>query len=268
MFLHLTRVEAFILTIIVLLLAYLFHKIYLDFKYLTFYKAQSKPRRNLLNSFQHKFYKTILFEEALSHPSMKTKEKTEGYDRLEKLGDSILSTIIVKFLYNHPSKLDPGNITKVQQQIVSNKHLAVIAKILEIDKCLKYNLNTQKSNLDKPIADALEALIGALYIDAGERRTEQWVLEVFSKYINTDLNIYFGGRREKSEEVVNYIQKLYQYCKKNKLKLDFKQSDTKNGFTTVFFVSGNMIGKGLGSNKRLSKHRAAKDAYYSIIKEL
>ena len=133
----------------------------------------------------HQFSNTELLKEALSHPSVSSEKRPAPPDnqRLEYLGDAVLELIISDYLFNRFPDCQEGVLTKLRASIVSRQALCAIAQRYHFGDSLSMSKGeelsggrTRASNL----ADAVEAVIGALYMDAGFERTKIAVLKVFA----------------------------------------------------------------------------------------
>lgn len=128
---------------------------------------------------------------ALVHPSYRNESpcpKLENFDRLEFFGDSILNFVICRKLYALFPDGDEGLLSKLRSILVSRKILARIARehhlpgLIKIGKSLKTQIGSSR---DKILADALEALLGALYFDGGLAKVERFILKGFAPYFDS-----------------------------------------------------------------------------------
>ncbi len=176
-------------------------------------------------------------------------------ERLEFLGDAILDSIIAEFLFARFPDKDEGYLTKVKSKVVSRKTLSDIGEELELRKILRYNKG-RSINLASLEGNAFEAIIGAIYLDAGYEQTKQIIHHhVFRKYV--DLNKIL-------EEEIDFKSKLFIWSQKRRLTLEFvvlKEENLHGTWRYEIMVQVNNVnyGKGSGSSKKIAEQAAAKE---------
>jgi ribonuclease-3 len=146
-------------------------------------RAQDSLRGNALcKKLGHVFAQPQLLQRALTHRSY----APEHNERLEFLGDSILGCVIAKHLYNNYPQLSEGELSRLRSNLVREETLATLAQQLELGSQLKLGEGELKSGgFRRPsiLADALEALFGAVLLDAGFAAAEQAVLNLYVPYL-------------------------------------------------------------------------------------
>jgi ribonuclease-3 len=150
-----------------------------------------------------------LLREALTHRSF-TAEKGLNYDnqRLEFLGDAVLQIILTEFLYNSYKQKAEGPLTKMRSAMARQETLARIAKELGFGKfllCGKGEIESKGTERNSTLSDLLEAVIGALYLDAGLDITRKLVIEWMHGYLNS---------HQQSLEYQNPKGTLQEYCQR------------------------------------------------------
>ncbi len=138
----------------------------------------------LCNRLGYQFNDPSLLKLALTHRSGANKHN----ERLEFLGDSILGMVIAEHLFTHLKKADEGQLTRLRASLVKGKTLAEIAKELELGECLYLGEGELKSGGFRRasiLADALEAIIGAIYQDAGFETTRKVILGLYQKRLES-----------------------------------------------------------------------------------
>ena len=189
---------------------------------------------------------------ALTHSSYAHDHKIESNERLEFLGDSVLSTIVSDYLYKHLKK-DEGKMSKIRATFVCTESLAQIAKNLDIEKHIKIGKSFKDKTISEAIlADTIESIIGALYLTYGLPSISSAVLDLLN--LKTELKKGIKPQDFKSE--------LQEYCQSQKLELEYKVEKYKleNGqenFRASSFVNGKFISFGNGSTKREAEQNAA-----------
>ena len=139
----------------------------------------------------YNFLNKSLLIEALSHPSLSFSEKKKhfNYERLELLGDSVLSTIIIEFLLKIYPNFSEGQISKIKSNLVKTDTLSFIGKKINIDKYILMTKGEEKNNgrlNKKNIENVIEAIIGAIYIDSGIESAKKFIQTHWKDLIKTE----------------------------------------------------------------------------------
>lgn len=211
--------------------------------------------RFVLSRFGYRPKQLVFFEKAITHKSFAQTRDENSNERLEFLGDAVLDTVIAEYLFQRFPTEDEGYLTKVKSKVVSRKTLAEIAEVMEIRNVLRYN-SGRSINLSTIEGNALEALVGAIYLDGGFEAVKQSIHQhVFRRYI--DLNRIL-------EEEIDFKSKLFIWCQRNKLKLDFRvlTEDNQNGtwcYTVMATINERDYGQGSGSSKKMAEQAASKE---------
>lgn len=213
------------------------------------------------------FKNNKILELAFTHSSFANDTKTESNQRLEFLGDSVLSHIIAAELYGIFKELDEGELTKIRAALVCEKSLAALARELDLGREIRFGRAEAKSNgkdKDSILADTFEALLGAIYLDSDFETAKSWVLNVFGDSIKnitviseinykSELQIYFQ-KRDKGSEVVTYRLK------------EKVGPDHDPLFYVEALYQGKVIGEGSGKNRKIAEQNAARVAYEGMKK--
>ncbi len=209
-----------------------------------------------------KAYNKNVYRTAFTHRSKNLKD-VDGhlinFERLEFLGDSILSIVVSSFLYDKFPFAKEGTLTKFRAKIVSRENLNQIG--LKIDLV---NFLDQKSkvNLGKNIhGNLLEALIGAVFVDRGYKKCSAFVMKkILGEHV--DIN-------QLQHTVLSYKGFLIEWGQKTKKSVKFK-TNTDNGldpdfnYTTQIFLDDKQIVKARGVSKKKSEEKAAKRAFHAM----
>jgi ribonuclease-3 len=142
----------------------------------------NKNSSALCRQLGHVFAQPQLLQRALTHRSY----APEHNERLEFLGDSILGCVIANYLYGSYPQLSEGELSRLRSNLVKEETLAILAQQLNLGSYLKLGEGERKSGgFRRPsiLADAMEALFGAIFIDAGFAEAEQAVLNLFVPYL-------------------------------------------------------------------------------------
>jgi ribonuclease-3 len=197
-----------------------------------------------------------LYIAALSHRSIKEKA-TDNNERLEYLGDAILGGIIADYLFMKYPYKGEGFLTEMRSKMVNRQMLNDIAIRMGFKKITSYNKQDGSLKSSQIFGNALEALVGAIYIDRGYAATKKWV---FKKIIIPHLFI------EDLEQVeINQKNKLFSWANRSGKLLEFETIDEKmeNGrrlFTVGAIVDGEIIAEGRAFNKKDAGQIAAQNA--------
>ena len=206
----------------------------------------------LENKINIKFKNKKLLSMSLIHKSFNLLHNNE---KLEFLGDRVLGLILSKKLFNLYPNESEGSLDKKFASLVNRKICLKISEILELEKFLILG-NTYKKNLkieDKILADACEALIGAVYLDSGFKNVENFILRFWNDELKKTVKIEIDPKTKLQEYSLKYFKKLPIYkvlsCKGPPhnpfYKVSVKIHDSK------FFY-------GAGNSKKIAKHNAAK----------
>lgn len=196
-----------------------------------------------------------LFKEALTHKSYSNISNEISNERLEFLGDAILDAVMANFLYHKFPEEDEGYLTKVKSKLVSRKTLADLGEAMEIESVLRYNKG-RTINLATLQGNALEALIGAVYLDADFEKAKNIIEHyIFRNYIDLAKTL---------EEEIDFKSRLFIWAQKNKLELEFQViSETNEGsywiYTSEVVINQLSYGRGSGTSKKAAEQNAAKE---------
>jgi ribonuclease-3 len=208
-----------------------------------------------------------LIENAMTHSSYANENKSSGvrsYERLEFLGDSILGYVTAEFLFRMRKNAE-GDLTKMRAGLVCEQNLALVAEKIGLGKYLILGRGEELTNgRSRPsiLADVIEAMIGAVYIDGGFGSAKAVVQKLMKAGIDTVLS--GGGLKD-------YKTKLQEHYHKQGIS-DIKYTVYKEEgppHDRVFFVKlnvgGEEIAQGKGSSKKNAEQRAAKQALLNIL---
>ena len=201
---------------------------------------------------------TQLYEQALRHSSA-VKRGAKGVsasnERLEFLGDAVLDVIVAEYLYRAHEEMPEGELTKMKAKVVSRKMLNQVGMQLEIQKQLHAKLGRQQINRAM-VGNALEALIGAIYLDKGYSFTSQKVLELLHK----------NDIETKVHDTTDFKSKLHEWCQKERKSLTFEiirenaVAEALDRYEIVVFVEGEALGRGKGKSKKGAEQQASSEA--------
>ncbi len=204
-----------------------------------------------------------LLEQALTHSSFTYESRQNGLEsnqRLEFLGDAVLELVISDYLYrNHPG-LDEGSLTKLRASVVCEASLARTARELGLGLCLLMGKGEERSGgRERPsiLADAFDALLGAVYLDQGLGKAGELAVQFLSPVLRDVLE----GRLERDykTELQEFVQQRngeqVQY-----VILKEEGPDHHKIFTAGVLYKGKLAGSGTGRSKKDAEQQAAKSA--------
>jgi ribonuclease-3 len=219
-----------------------------------------KLRRDIIKILGFRPKDLSLYILALTHKSVRNRPETEDYgnnERLEFLGDAVLDTIVSELLYKRFPSADEGFLTDMRTKIVNGKKLAEIAREMGLNKLLFANAGKNPSY--RIYEDALEAFIGAIYVDKGYKYAKRFVnRRLFVRYI--DLN-------ELKHENNNYKSRLIEWSQKKKAELRFithEELEEADLFCTEVLVDDHIWGTGKAGSKKAAEQIAAQEALKRI----
>ena len=228
--------------------------------------AIGKDILGMQSSIDYRFKDISYLECALTHSSYTNEQRPRGIkapsnERLEFLGDAILQLVISEYLYSNFSKYREGALTKMRQQLVCEKTLAKIAAELGVGEYLNVGHGEELNDCrrrPKVLADALEALIAAIYIDSGSdlQECKGVVINIFEKEI-----LSLAGKQK-----TDYKTMLQQLAEQDGTAILEYRVAAENGpehdktFTVEAFVNNNKVGEGIAPTKKQAEMEAARVA--------
>ena len=208
-----------------------------------------------------------LYKQALLHKSMgrrNEKGRPLNNERLEFLGDAILDAVVGDIVFRHfPGKRE-GFLTNTRSKLVSRNTLGKLAQEMGIQQLVKSSDHSTSHN-SYMNGNAFEALVGAIYLDRGYHACMQFMEKrILAQVINIDKVAY---------KEVNFKSKLLEWSQKNRVKIEFRESQAKEErtgspvFTTTVFIEGIEGCTGKGYSKKESHQQASKETLLRLRRE-
>lgn len=226
------------------------------FKFFSGKHESSNFKKELKNILGFKPGNISLYKTALTHRSV-GEGADENNERLEYLGDAVLSAIIADFLFKRYPYKEEGFLTEMRSKMVNRQQLNDIAVRMGLKKVTLFNKMDGSLKVSQIFGNTLEALVGALYLDQGYKKTAKWVLEsiILPHMFMDDLEIL----------EINHKNKLYGWANKNGKNLEFETLNEKleNGrrlFTVAAVIDGRQVAQGKAFNKKDASQIAAQAA--------
>lgn len=226
-----------------------------------------KNRKQQLDEFQnligYSFKDINLLNIALTHSSYANEMKAKNVihnERLEFLGDSILSLAISDYIFHQYKHLPEGDLTKARANVVCEASLAIKAKDLNVGNYLflgKGEENTGGRQRGSILADAFEAIIGALYLDGGFRAARDFVLSNLSDFVSLAVKGHLF------KDYKTQLQELLQSKSNGKILYQVAREegpDHAKTFSIEVYLDSRLLGFGQGKSKKEAEQSAAQDA--------
>lgn len=203
------------------------------------------------------------YKKAFTHRSMNIRDdkgNAINYERLEFLGDAMLSAIISHFLFNEVPSGDEGYLTKMRSKVVSREHLNELGKDLRLLEFLESKIN--KDNFGENIhGNVFEALVGAIYLDRGYEFCQRFI---YSRVVEPYVDI-----EQLEGKVISYKSLIIEYCQKKKKSFYFDVYDDDGNedvkhFAVKLYINDKLVAKGRATSKKKAEESAARRAYYAL----
>ncbi|MDD2494052.1 MAG: ribonuclease III [Tissierellia bacterium] len=213
---------------------------------------------------KYKFNDIKILEKSLTHSSYSNEDKfytKVNNERLEFLGDAVLSIVVSKYIFHKYPDYPEGELTKLRSQVVCEDTLSIVATNLNIGKYLLLGKGEEASGgreRKSILADAVEAIIAAIYIDGGYKEAETFVLANLSKYIQ--LAVKGKIILDYKSYLQEYYQSKSQSCKIRYVVTKEEGPDHEKMFHVNVVVNKETVGSGSGKSKKLAEQDAAKNA--------
>jgi ribonuclease-3 len=203
-----------------------------------------------------------LLDRALTHASVyaETKGPRCDYESLEFLGDAVLGLAVAHYLYEHVPDRTPGEYSRMRAGIVNRRSLARLARDLGIAPAIRLGKGEEMAGGRERLAllaDCLEAILGALYIDQGWEKAREYIARVFQPGIERELA---------SDRMWDYKSRLQNYCQAERIPLpefevvSSEGPDHRKRFEVEVRIKGEAVGRGRGSTKKEAEQNAARAA--------
>ena len=208
----------------------------------------------------HEFADKQLIGAALTHPSaVEGRPVSASYERLEFLGDSILGAMVATDLYERFPEMDEGGLTRLKISLVSGKTLSEVAGALGLGKHIVFGESergTGARGLSSALENVYESIVGALYLDAGYRKTHDFVKRTLGPHVSPELAKEPLSPKSRLQEVT---QRAYRCAPVYKL-VGAEGPAHSPTFTSVVLIEGRRAGRGCGPSKKEAQTAAALDA--------
>lgn len=228
-------------------------------------EGQYKDIESKLNEFEgiigYKFNNQRLLYEALSHSSYVNEMKRHGKsnERLEFLGDSVLSIVVSDYLYRHFKHLPEGELTRVRASLVCEKALFEFSNQIRLGDFILLGKGEKRSQGNKRpsiLSDAFEALIAAIYLDGGLSAAKRHIMNFMPDEIISE-------KKDSNDDYKSILQEIIQRNPEENVEYRLvgeSGPDHDKKFTVRVMLNSNVIGEGTGKSKKNAEQTAAKEA--------
>lgn len=219
---------------------------------------------SLETGLEYSFRQPGLLRLALTHRSVSSEDPARNNnERLEFLGDAVLQLVVTDLLYDSYPRLAEGQMAKVRAAVVSRQTLAEVARLLRLGEYVELAPSEEATGgraKDSILADAVEAIIGAVYLDGGIEPARELVLRFWEERV---------AERAKDPGVKDYKTRLQELTARDgrrpEYRVEGKGPDHDRRFTAVVSVSGTEYGSGEGRSKKEAEQAAARKALDRLI---
>ncbi|MFD2517277.1 ribonuclease III [Salinimicrobium flavum] len=203
------------------------------------------------------------YKKAFTHRSLNKKDELGNainFERMEFLGDAMLSAVIASHLFREVPSGNEGYLTKMRSKIVSRKHLNELGKDLNLIKYIQTNISTDQFGTNIH-GNLFEALIGAIYLDRGYRYCRKFIYErVIDPYVDIE---------QLEGQVISYKGLLIEWCQKEKKEFSFEVYedtgiDELKHFAVKLRIEDRVVAKARATSKKKAEEKASKRAYYAL----
>jgi ribonuclease-3 len=220
----------------------------------------NKDYKKLQEIIEYKFNNLEVLETALTHKSYAAESCRNYNERMEFLGDSILSAAIAETLYlTYPGESE-GKLSQLKAQIVSSSNLSVWAKEINLGYYIflgKSEDSFESRNRESLLCDVFEAVIGSIYLDGGFEAAKKFILKFLDLHKEIIIITDYKSRLQEA------AQSLYKELPEYKIIKEFGPDHSKK-FEVAVYVKGHLLGNGIGNSKKEAQQSAAEKSMKNI----
>lgn len=212
----------------------------------------------------YKFNNILLLKQALTHTSYAYENDCESNEKLEFLGDSILEFVSSEYLYKNYQNLKEGEMTKVRASVVCEKSLYKVAKLHNFSDFLYLGKSERKTggeNRPAILADSVEAVIAAIYLDGGIEEAEKFIIQ------NLKDEIELATKHVGDRDYKTVLQEKLQEHGEVKIEYEITKEegpDHDKKFEAQVSCNGKILAKGQGKSKKEAQMGAAQKALENL----
>lgn len=205
----------------------------------------------------YRFRDKSLLKQALTHSSFTNEQRinrTRDYERLEFLGDAVLELVSSEYLYNNYPNVPEGELTKKRASLVCEPSLAFCARDIDLGRYIRLGKGEEATGgrkRDSIIADVMEAVIGAIYLDGGMQPAREHIM----KFVLSDLEnkeLFYDSKSNLQEVAQGKLKKSISYEL-----IEESGPEHDKTFVVEVYMEGECLGKGAGRTKKAAEQQAA-----------
>ena len=205
-----------------------------------------------------------LFRLAVKHTSIareNTKGLKESNERLEYLGDAVLGMIVAEYLFKKYPYKEEGFLTEIRSRIVNRESLSQLAVKIGLNHIVEYNQSRKHAQSFKSLnGDCLEALIGAIYLDRGQKKCRQFIVRKLLRHLDLE-QVVKNNPNNKSQ--------LIEWAHQERKQIRFEIVEVKSGrhfkeFVSEVYLDEKAIAKGMGLSKKKAEQDAARRGLIAV----
>ncbi|MCU0609219.1 MAG: ribonuclease III [Chitinispirillaceae bacterium] len=218
----------------------------------------------------YRFRKKDYLRHALTHKSSIPLEDSQGLtsnERLEFLGDAVLSCIVTEFLYHTYPEQHEGQLSKIKSLIVSRKILGEIAQTFDLGEYITFGVSEEKTGGRSRLSimsNAFEALLGAMFLDGGYRPcavfVRKFLLERIDEFLEDETNVNYKSMILEKSQQDGFGMPRY-------ITMSAEGPDHAKEFRVGIEIHGLFLGEGAGPNKKIAQQNAAQSALLKYNRE-
>jgi len=240
----------------------------MNLNFYEFFKLKKDPfYKSIRNLLEFKPKSLSYYRRAFTHRSLNKKDLNGvavNYERLEFLGDSILSSIISSYLFKNIPNGSEGYLTQMRSKIVSRNHLNELGLELNLLKFVDPNLSEENYG-DNIHGNLFEALIGAIFLDRGYLFCKKFI---FDKVINPHVDL-----ERLKNKIISYKSLLIEWCQKNKKYYNYETYEDNGNESIIHFsvklsIDDKVIARARDTSKKKAEEKASKRAFFMFQEEI
>ncbi len=210
-----------------------------------------------------------LYRTAVTHLSAQEKDqhgKRINNERLEFLGDAFLGITIASLLYRLYPNATEGFLTRTRSKIVCRQHLNEVCIRIGLNKMLHVS-HALKANAQNIFGNAIEALVGAIYIDQGVKKAEKWIVKHIANIdTNNNLDNVVNEETDFKSHIYEWAQHNKKYITFDLIQHEYSPHIDQHTYTYQLSIDGEIFAIGKGNNKRQAQQKASKRALEKLKK--
>lgn len=228
---------------------------------------RDKELSDLESKIRVAFLNKQLLNQSLTHSSFANEANVLDNERLEFLGDAVIKLVISEYIYNRFPSRPEGDLTKIRATVISDETLARVANRIKLGEYLLLSENEKRNEGQKKrsnVANAFEALVGAIYLDAGLGKIRDFLIDFLKSEIDKVSSA--GYIKDYKSALQEFVQKKKWMLPQYKVLREIGPKHKKE-FIIGVRIKGKIMGEGQGLNKKEAEQKAAEEALKTLQSE-